>query len=387
MIRTGLDVALLEERAGWGHERIGLVSHPAAVNRELVSSLDCLRAAGVQVSALFGMEHGFAGAAPDGQSVGDGRDPRTGLPVFSLYGPVQEPSGEMLAQVDRLVFDVQDVGARFYTFISTLFYVLRGAARQGCPVTVLDRPNPIGGLAVEGPTILPGHASFVGIAPMPIRHGLTMGELAVYFNQVHALGAQLSVVAMSGWRRAAWFDETGLPWAPTSPAMPWLSTATVYPGTCLLEGTNVSGGRGTALPFEQGGAPWIDGVDLAQALNDCGVPGVRFRPATFQPTASKYAGGICHGVQVHVTDREALQPVYMGVVLLSTLKRLYPGQFDWLASPQADGTQGFSVDRLAGGPHLRLALDAGVSPAEIRSGWAASEAAFRRERQPFTIYD
>ncbi|MGQ9768886.1 MAG: exo-beta-N-acetylmuramidase NamZ family protein, partial [Anaerolineae bacterium] len=281
-VRTGLEV-LCDRRDPLAGGRSGLITHPAAVLPDLTSSVDALLEAGVRLTALFGMEHGFASSAADGVAVGHGRDARTGLPVFSLYGATREPTAEMLAGVDVLLFDVQDVGVRFYTFISTLYYILRSARQHGVSVIVLDRPNPLNGLAIEGPSVAPGYGSFVGIAPIPIRHGMTIGELARYLNAEHHLGAELTVVEMQGWRRAMWFDETGLPWVPTSPAMPHLSTAIVYPGTCFIEGTNLSEGRGTALPFEVVGAPWLDGHALAHALNQLALPGVRFRPTQFEP--------------------------------------------------------------------------------------------------------
>ena len=271
MIRTGLDILLHHRLDLLTGRRVGLVSHPAAILPDFTSSLDALRQVGVNVTALFGMEHGFAGSAADGLAIDNATNGRTGLPVFSLYGATKEPTAEMLAHVDVLVYDVQDVGVRFYTFESTLFYLLAASREHGVPLIVLDRPNPINGMAVEGPSISPGFESFVGIAAIPIRHGLTVGELARFFNgHPPARGGNeggLTVIPMTGWRRAMWFDETGLPWVMTSPAMPHLSTATVYPGTCLIEGTNLSEGRGTALPFEQFGAPWMDAYAAAEALN------------------------------------------------------------------------------------------------------------------------
>jgi uncharacterized protein YbbC (DUF1343 family) len=246
-IQTGLDVLLNEQLGMLQGRRIGLVTHPAAVLPDLTHSLDALLRAGVQVTALFAPEHGLAGSVADGAVVDHTVHTRTGLPVFSLYGETKTPTLDMLSDVDVLLFDMQDVGARFYTFISTLFYVLKGAAQTQTPVIVLDRPNPINGAVVEGPLLSPGFESFVGIVSMPVRHGMTVGELACYMNGEFALGADLTVVPMAGWQREMWFDETHLPWIPTSPAMPHISTATVYPGMCLLEGTNVSEERGTAF--------------------------------------------------------------------------------------------------------------------------------------------
>lgn len=385
-VRTGLEILVAERRDLLAGRCVGLITHPAAMLPDLTASVDALLAAGVRVTALFGMEHGFAGTAADGAAVGHGTDPRTGLPVFSLYGATRAPTAEMLAGVDVLVYDVQDVGSRFYTFISTLYCILRTACQRGVPVVVLDRPNPINGLAVEGPSIAPGFESFVGIAPMPIRHGMTVGELARFFNAEYRLGAELTVVAMQGWRREMWFDGTGLPWVPTSPAMPHLSTATAYPVTCLIEGTNLSEGRGTALPFEVIGAPWLDGYALADALNRLALPGVRFRPTQFEPSASKHAGSVCQGVQLHVTDRDAFRPVRTGLHLLATLRALCPAHFAWASYPRADGTAQFTIDRLTGSAVVRAALDAGTPAAEVAAGWAADEATFRAQRQPYLLY-
>ena len=296
MVKTGLDILVHEKPHLLANQRVGLVSMPAAVLPDLTPSLDALCGAGISVIALFGPEHGFGGAALDGAHVDHAIDPRTGLPVFSLYGAINEPTAEMLNYVDTFVFDMQDVGVRFYTYLSTLYYILRGAGQAGKSVFVLDRPNPITGSLVEGGPIAPGFESFVGIINIPMRHGMTLGELARYMNTEQALRADLHVIEMHSWPRKMWFDETALPWVPTSPARPHLSTAVLYPGMCLLEGTNLSLGRGTALPFEVCGAPWIDGYALAAALNKLQLSGVRFRATVFTPSTSTYAGIECYGV-------------------------------------------------------------------------------------------
>ena len=376
MTLTGLARFIDEPPAALSDRRLGLVSHPAAILPDCTHGLDALRAAGLNVTAVFGPEHGWAGSAADGVNVAHGRDPRRGVRVYSLYGADKEPTPEMLADVDALVFDMQDVGARFYTFISTLYYVLRGAARAGRPVWVFDRPNPINGLAIEGPLVEPGQESFVGIAPIPVRHGLTMGELARFFNARFDLGADVTVVAMSEWQRSQWFDETGLPWAYTSPNLPQLTTAIVYPGMCLLEGTNLSVGRGTALPFEICGAPWVDGEALASALNALHLPGARFRPVRFAPTADRFTGEECEGVQVHVRDRSALRPVRLGLHVVETLRALYPERVAWNTH----------FDRLMGGPRVREALEAGHRAREIAAEWSDVEAGFAKARAECLLY-
>jgi uncharacterized protein YbbC (DUF1343 family) len=376
MVKTGLDVLVHEQADQLADQRIGLISMPAAVLPDLTSSLDALRGAGVNVTALFGPEHGFRGSALDGAQIGDATDPRTGLPVFSLYGRISEPTAEMLADVDALVFDMQDVGVRFYTYLSTLFYVLRAAGKAGKPVFVLDRPNPITGCMIEGGPIAPGFESFVGIFNIPMRHGMTLGELTRYMNMEYALNTDIHVIEMQGWQRTMWFDETGLPWVPTSPAMPHLSTATLYPGMCLLEGTNLSLGRGTALPFEVCGAPRIDDYALMEEMNGLQIPGVRFRATVFTPSTSAHAGTECHGVQVHVTDREALRPVEMALHLIAVARALSGGA--WMWNPH--------FERLAGGSNVRAALETGISVNEIVASWEESLSAYLHRREKHLMY-
>ncbi len=376
MVKTGLDILVHEQANLLANRRVGLISMPAAVLPDLTLSLDALRRAGIHVTALFGPEHGFGGAALDGAHVGNATDPPTGLPIYSLYGAINEPSAEMLANVDVLVFDMQDVGVRFYTYLSTLFHVLCGAGKADKPVFVLDRPNPITGSRVEGGPIAPGFESFVGIVDIPMRHGMTLGELARYINVEYGLNADLRVIKMDGWQREMWFDETALPWVPTSPAMPHLSTAILYPGMCLLEGTNLSLGRGTALPFEVCGAPWLDGYALAKALNELQLPGVRFRETVFTPSISNHAGSECRGVQVHVTDRESLRPVEMALHLIA-IARCFSSDA-WMWNPH--------FERLAGDGTLRSALEAGTSVAEILATWEESISEFVHQRETYLMY-
>lgn len=376
MVKTGLDILVHEQVHLLKEQRVGLVSIPAAVLPDLTSSLDALRGVGINITALFGPEHGFGGAALDGAQVSHTTDPRTGLPVYSLYGAVHEPTAEMLTSVDVLVFDMQDVGVRFYTYLSTLYYVLSGAGKTGKPVFVLDRPNPITGTRVEGGPIAEGFESFVGIVNIPMRHGMTFGELARYMNEECALHADLKVIEMRGWQREMWFDETGLPWVPTSPAMPQLSTAILYPGMCLLEGTNLSLGRGTALPFEVCGAPWLDGYVLAEEVNRRQLPGVRFRPTVFTPCASNHTGSECHGVQVHVIDRAALLPIEMALHLIRVARRLSGEAWKW--NPH--------FERLAGDGTLRSALESETNAPEILASWEESVSTFLHRREKYLLY-
>jgi uncharacterized protein YbbC (DUF1343 family) len=284
----------------------------------------------------------------------------------------------MLAGIDAFVFDMQDVGVRFYTYLSTLFYILKAAGKNSKPVYVLDRPNPITGEILEGGEVEPGFESFVGIVNVPIRHGMTLGELAQFMNAEQALGADLHVIAMKNWRREMWFDETGLVWVPTSPAMPHVSTTVVYPGMCLLEGTNLSLGRGTSLPFEVCGAPWLAerGYALADEMNALCLPGVRFRPIVFTPAASNHAGSECQGVQVHVVDKQVFRPVEMALHLISVTQRLSADAWTW--NPH--------FDRLAGGSGVRSALTAGTSVTEIISTWDESMTRFIHQREKYLLY-
>ena len=376
MVRTGLDVWISNPAPELQDLRLGLVSHPAAVLPALTGAVDALQNAGYKLTALFGPEHGFGGAALDGVHMSHATDPRTRLPVFSLYGAINEPTAEMLSHVDALVFDMQDVGVRFYTYLSTLFYVLRGAGKVGKPVFVLDRPNPITGSRIEGGPIVSGFESFVGIINIPMRHGMTLGELARYMNVEYSLDADLHVIELQGWQREMWFDETALPWVPTSPAMPHLYTATLYPGMCLLEGTNLSLGRGTALPFEVCGAPWIDGYALTAALKELQLPGVHFRATVFTPSASTHTETECYGVQVHVTDRDAFRPVETALHLLAAARCLSGDAWRW--NPH--------FDRLAGDSGLRSALEAGKPIAEMTTAWEESISTFLRKREIYLLY-
>jgi uncharacterized protein YbbC (DUF1343 family) len=377
MVQTGLDRLIHEQLDLLQGQRVGLVTHPAAVLPDLTGAVDALLRAGVRLTALFGPEHGLDGSAADGTPVNNGVHRHTGLPIYSLYGATEGPTPEMLAGVDILVFDMQDVGVRFYTYMSTLFHLLQGAARAGKPVLVLDRPNPINGLTLEGPLLLPGFESFVGVVPVPIRHGLTLGEMARWMNGECALGADLTIVTMHRWRRRMWFSEIGLPWVPPSPAMPHLSTATLYPGLCLLEGTNVSEGRGTALPFEVCGAPWIEGRALAERLNALALPGVRARATRFSPGSDKFAGEMCGGVQIHVTERDALRPVALGLHLVATLRDLYPEEFAWRAP---------HFDRLVGSDRVRHALERGEPVEQLVQGWSETLAEFGHQREAYLLY-
>ena len=385
MITTGLQQLIFTARDELRGRRIGLVTQPAAVLPDLRAAEDALIHAGATITALFGPEHGFDGAAADGAAVAHGKHARLAIPVYSLYGADREPTDAMLAEVDLLIFDMQDVGVRFYTYLSTLYYLLRASGRTGIPLLVLDRPNPINGVAIEGPPVAPELASFVGIVDIPIRHGMTLGELAHLINAEQEFGADLIVLPMDGWQRSQWFDETGLPWAPTSPGRPHLITATGYPGMCFIEGTNLSEGRGATLPFEIVGAPWLDGYRLAVSLNHLDLPGVRFRPVYFEPWTSKHAGALCQGVQVHVLDRNALRAVTTGLHVIAACRAQNPDRFAFLESSWEGRPPHF--DLLAGNAALREGLALGYDVAGLTADWAMFENQFRARRAPFLLYE
>ncbi len=366
-------------------KRVGLIAHPASVLPDLTPSAQVLLAAGVNLTALFAPEHGYTGTVADGEAVTFTTDQVTGLPVFSLYGSGFAPSPEGLALVDLLVYDMQDIGCRFYTYISTLVYVLQAAAELGMEVLVCDRPNPIGGLAVEGPGVEPAYRSFIGIADIPIRHGMTAGELASFFNDRLPKPAPLTVIPMRGWQRGIYFDDCGLPWVATSPAMPSVQTALVYLGTCFFEGINLSDGRGTAQPFELTGAPWLDAPALAATLNKLQLSGVRFRAAWFTPGGGKHKGLVCAGVQTHVTERATFRPVLSGLSVLQACLRQDPERAAFLPESWEGLLPHF--DLLAGGSGIREALLTDVAVAEIAQNWRAFEDKFKIDSEHYYLYE
>jgi uncharacterized protein YbbC (DUF1343 family) len=311
------------------------------------------------------------------------------VPVYSLYGDTVKslsPTEEQLRGLDALVIDLQDVGSRYYTFPASMLLCFEAAARCGVATVVLDRPNPIGGEVVEGPRLQPGFESFVGVHPVPVRHGLTIGELARLYQAERKIQGELRIVPCEGWRRVMHFDSTGLPWVLPSPNMPTLDTAFVYPGQCLLEGTNLSEGRGTTRPFELCGAPGIDSDALAERLNGERLPGIAFRPAWFRPTFHKHAGRDCGGVQLHVLDRQTFQPVRSGVAVLAAMRELAASTFDWRREPYEFVADRLAIDLLFGSDRERQALESGQDWRQIAGAWEAEEAAFRKRREAFLLY-
>ena len=386
-VESGLEV--LVQRGGrlLRGRRFGLLAHQASVDRRYqhaAALLGDLR--GGRLIRLFAPEHGLWGAAQDHAHIRTTRDPVTGLPVVSLYGARRTPTAAMLRGLDTLVVDLQDVGARYYTFVWTMALAMVACARTGVAVMVLDRPNPLGGVTVEGNLPNPAFASFVGLYPLPARHGMTIGELAGYLNREHHLGCQLSVVPMRGWRRRMLWEDTGLPWVAPSPNMPTPDTARVYPGGCLVEGTNLSEGRGTTRPFEWVGAPYLDAHHYAADLEARALPGVRFRPARFRPTFHKWAGRLCGGVQLHVTDHQRFKPFVTGLALLTSARRLAPRAFAWRQPPYEFERRRLPIDILCGNDAIRRALERGTDLSVIERAWRPALAGWARRRAPDLLY-
>jgi uncharacterized protein YbbC (DUF1343 family) len=383
IVKTGLHLLLERGHEAVNGRRIGLVTNHTAVDATLRSAVDLLyRDDRFDLVHLYGPEHGVRGAAQAGDHVGAETDPDTSLPVDSLYGKTRKPTPEMLEGVEVLLFDIQDAGARFYTYISTMVLAMEAASEQGIPFVVLDRPNPITGLRAEGTILEPNFESFVGIHPIPTKHALTMGELARLVAREKGLPEPI-VIAMEGWRREMWWDETGLPFVPPSPNLPTLDSLTLYPGTCIFEGTTMSEGRGTTRPFEFIGAPWVNATELVEDLRSRNLPGIGFRPASFVPSFSKHQGETCHGVQVHITDRESLRPVALGVHLIHAFAHLSNSGFAW----RPGGALGMSSELLYGNSDLHTMIDAGATPEEIIARWDGPLAGFAERAKAVSLYE
>lgn len=392
MVSTGLDLLGEGGHAGLAGRRVGLVAHAPAVDRRLRSAVDVVAAVpGIRLVAVFGPEHGYHGQAQDLEGIAGEAAAGSGPRMESLYDGTAaslRPTAAQLGGIDVLLVDLVDIGSRYYTFQATMKYCLEAAAPLGIRVVVLDRPNPIGGVAVEGPALRPAYESFVGAHDIASRHGLTMGELAMLYARDLGLPADaVEVVRCTGWRRGTYGDGCGLPWVLPSPNMPTVDTAVVYPGQCLLEGTNLSEGRGTTRPFEICGAPWIDGAALARRLGSFGLPGVVFRPVTFRPTFQKHAGHDCGGVQLHVTDREAFLPVRTGLALLLEMRRQDPQRFAWRTETYEFVDDPIAIDLLFGSDRERLAIEAGADWREIAAAWEPEERAFAERRRGVLLYE
>ena len=368
-------------------QRIGLVCNPASIDSRIVHASDRLASGDWTLTALFGPQHGFRSDLQENMIESPhGSDAKRRVPVYSLYSETRQPTAGMLADVDVLVVDLQDVGTRIYTYIYTMANCLRAARAHGVRVVVCDRPNPINGQDIEGAALDPAYASFVGQFPIPMRHGLTIGEAARLFNDHFGVNAAVDVVPMDGWKRSMYFDETGLPWVLPSPNIPTLDTAIVYPGGVLFEGTTLSEGRGTTRPFEIIGAPWIDGERFADAMNGRHLPGVCFRPVFFEPTFHKHAQQPSGGCQVHVTDRSTYRSLRVAVEMLEEFRKEAPEKALWTDPPYEYETVKPPIDILYGSDRLRRGIDAGQAAASIVADWPRDEAAFRELRQKYLLY-
>ncbi|HKV74962.1 MAG TPA: DUF1343 domain-containing protein [Gemmatimonadales bacterium] len=378
-VRPGIEVLLSDSLSLVAGRRVGLVTNQSGVDSHGVSDVERMREAGIRLTALFSPEHGFRGAADPGETVGSTIDSATGLPIYSLYGRNSAPTDTMLAGVEVMVVDLQDAGARYYTYLWTATGVMRAAARRGIPVILLDRPNPVGG-AVEGNILDTAFASPVGLIAVPIRHGLTLGELALLARSDFGISVNLTVVPVSGWNRSAAYDQTGLPFIPPSPNLRSLEALYHYPGVCLFEATALSVGRGSDAPFEQIGAPWLDTTLVLALLRKAKLPGVGFTSTTFTPRKpgdGKYADTLLAGIRLHVTDRAAYSPTLTAVTLLTLLLRMEPSRLGW-----ADAR----FDRLAGGSELRRSIEAGESAGAIVAGWQPGIQRYLERRRPFLLY-
>ncbi len=386
--QSGLEVLLADPPSWAKGARLGLLSHPASVDPQFRSARELIyqRFPG-QLKVLFSPQHGLLGEKQDNMiASADFIDPQLKLPVVSLYGPRLAPPHEAMELVDVLLVDLQDVGARVYTFAATVAKVMETAATTGVKVAVLDRPNPISGAQVEGNLLKPQWASLVGPYPLPMRHGFTLGELAYYYNVTQNLQCDLEVIRARGWRREDYFDLTGLPWVLPSPNLPVLEGAVVYPGQVLLEGVNLSEGRGTTRPFELFGAPFLEPGRIKDLLKDTLLPGVILREVCFEPTFHKWSGQVCKGFQLHVTDRRTFKPYYTTLALLWAIRQLYPEQFAWREPPYEYETERLPIDLLTGDAAIREGIDQGTRPAELEAAWQEELAGFMETRRGFLLY-
>src|SRR5262252_5768169 len=390
MVVTGLDVCVSDGFSSLGGMKVGAIVNQTSVDRELRHLVDLISAQPeVKLSRLFAPEHGMGGTAQYMEPVEETKDPRSGLPVFSLYGKTAEslsPKPEWLQGLDALVFDIQDVGSRYYTYLNTMALSMKVAGKLGVRFVVLDRPNPIGGIGVEGNLVGERFRSFVGMFALPNRHGMTAAELAQYLNEREGLGCELSVVRCAGWRRSQYWEDTGLPFVPPSPNMPTADTALVYPGMCLCEGTNLSEGRGTCRPFEQVGAPWLDAEALATELNREDLPGVLFRAVTFTPSFDKHAGTACQGTMIHVTDRQAFRPLLTGIAVVRAARRLGGSRFQWRTEPYEFVADIPAFDLLCGTDRIRQGIEADWPITRLVEGFEGQVAAFLAKRARYELY-
>ena len=378
-VRPGIEVFLADIPQRLRGKRVALLSNNSGIDRAKNLDIDLIaQHKDLKLVALLAAEHGIRGDAMNGVRIDDETDPKTGVPVYSLYKAEDRgPTEQMLKDVDVIIYDLQEVGGRTWTYVSSMALSMQAAAKKGIPFVVLDRPNPIGGEIVEGALVDPRFKSFVGMYPIPARHGMTVGELATLFNQKHGIGSDLIVVRAENWRRSQWQDQTGLPWVNPSPNLRSLAALSSYPGTVYFEGTNISEGRGTDRPFEQIGAPWLNAPEVVRVMNDKRLPGIRFEAITLSvaPTAAKYPGQTIPGIRFAITDRQAYRPVRTALVLIDEIRRQHLKDFAWRPS----------IDRLTGSDKVRLAIEAGTL-APLLEEWDREAAAFRESSKPYLLY-
>jgi len=388
-IETGIERLIADPPRMLQGKRLGLLSNPATVDRRFQHSRSLIENRfPCQLKALFSPQHGFFAEKQDNMIPTDNLvDPILNIPVFSLYGETRMPTKAMMEYIDTLIVDLQDVGTRVYTFIYTMALCLQAARSHGKQVVVLDRPNPLGGILIEGNCLKPEYSSFVGMYPIPMRHGLTIGELALLFNNHFEIGCELTVVPLAGWKRDMLFQDTGLPWISPSPNLPTLSSAMLYPGQVLWEGTNVSEGRGTTQPFEIFGAPFFDVGRLQETLTSKNLPGVHVRPLAFEPTSNKWTGELCYGFQLHVIKPKLFRPYFTTLVLLQTVVALHSDSFQWKSPPYEYEFEKLPFDVITGDPAVRSAIEA-LEPLEaLREGWEENLARFEEIRRPYFLYE
>jgi uncharacterized protein YbbC (DUF1343 family) len=378
-VLPGVEVFLSDVPPALRGKRVGLITNASAIDRSKTPVIDLIaRHKDLKLVALLAPEHGIRGTAAAGEKISDETDAKTGVPIFSLYKSEDRgPTPQMLKDVDVLIYDLQEVGGRTWTYVSTMGLSMQAAAKKGIPFVVLDRPNPIGGDIVEGALLDPKFKSFVGMYPIPARHGMTVGELATFINTKHGVGANLIVARAANWQRSQWLDETGLPWTNPSPNLRSFAALQSYPGSVYFEGTNLTEGRGTDRPFEQIGAPWLNAAEVARVMNDKRLPGIRFEAVTLavEPSAAKFKGQTIPGIRFAVTDKHAYRPVRTSLVLIDEIRRQHPRDFAWSKT----------IDRLTGSNKVRLAIEGGRLPA-LLDDWDREAAAFRESRKPYLLY-
>jgi uncharacterized protein YbbC (DUF1343 family) len=379
VVLPGIDVFMADIPSVLKGKRVALITNPGGISRSGQSDIDLIAARqDLRLVALFAAEHGIRGVAAAGAKISDEVDPKTGVPIYSLYGAEDRgPTPEMLKDVDAIIYDLPEVGGRTWTYVSTMALAMQAAAKKGIPFVVLDRPNPIGGEIVEGALVDSGYRSFVGMYPIPARHGMTVGELATLFNRKFGIGANLTVVKAANWKRSQWFTDTGLPWVNPSPNLRSPDALNDYPGTVYFEGTNVTEGRGTDRPFEQVGASWLDAPAVVRTMNGKQLPGIRFEALTMpvEQGARKFGGQTIPAIRFVITDRQAYRPVSTALILIDEIRRQHPTEFKW----------GGSIDRLTGSDKARKAIDAGTLP-ELLAEWDGEAAAFKESGKPYLLY-